>query len=340
VSSLSVPYVLGGTLTEQQRLIAQAQGLEAHARWMLDRIPIKPGFRAVDVGCGPIGIMNLLSERVGSDGAVVGVEREPRFVEMARAELSERGLRNVQVVNADALRTGLEKGSYDVVHERLVLINVPAASQEAILAEMFSLVRPGGIIALQEFDEASYVCYPEHPSWNILLGIWNDAFHAAGGNEFVGRSLARQLRSAGAENIQMKAHVEVAQIGEYRRTHLLSLIESMRDLVLASGRIEKTEFGGPHGGTVGASRGSRNNTHRQADRSGLGAEAKLTSIESHDRKSVSRRSAASWLDRALRRATEVGQAPQRFVIYRRQRRSAGDNRRQTGSSDWPCRQRP
>jgi len=244
MSSQSGRYVLGGTLTEQQRLIAQARGLEAHARWMLDRIPIKPGFRAVDVGCGPIGIMSILSERVGSTGAVVGVEREPRFVAMARAELSERGLRNVEVVHADALRTGLEKGSYDLVHERLVLINVPPSSQEAILAEMLSLVRPGGIVALQEFDAASYVCYPEHPSWNILLGIWNDTFHAAsGGNELVGRSLARLLRSAGAENIQMKAHVEVAQIGEYRRTHLLSLIESMRDLVLASGRIGEAELG-------------------------------------------------------------------------------------------------
>jgi hypothetical protein len=39
-------------------------------------------------------------------------------------------------------------------------------------------------------------------------------------------------------------HVEVAQIGEYRRTHLLSLIESMHDLVLASGRLDKTELRG------------------------------------------------------------------------------------------------
>jgi hypothetical protein len=66
--------------------------------------------------------MNLLSERVGPDGAVVGVEREPRFVDMARTQLSERGLRNVSVANADALKTGLEKNSYDIVHERLVLI--------------------------------------------------------------------------------------------------------------------------------------------------------------------------------------------------------------------------
>src|SRR5262249_9599891 len=244
MSSLSVPYVLGGTVTEQQRLISQARGLEIHARSMLDRIPIEPGARAIDVGCGPIGIMNLLSERVGSEGTVVGVEREPRFVEMARAEVSQRGLQNVQIVNADALRTGLEKNSFDVVHERLVFINVPTATQEAILVEMFSLLKPGGTIALQEYDATSYVCYPEHPSWKILLGIYNDSFHAAGGNEFIGRSLARLLRSAGAENVAMKAHVGLPKIGEYQRTHLLSLIEAMRDQIIASGRVGEAALRG------------------------------------------------------------------------------------------------
>jgi len=40
----------------------------------------------------------------------------------------------------------------------------------------------------------------------------------------------------------MEAHVEIAQVGQYRRTHLLSLIESMRDLVLASGQLKETEL--------------------------------------------------------------------------------------------------
>jgi SAM-dependent methyltransferase len=242
MSSLSIPYVLGGTLTEQQRLIAQARAREAYARSMLDQIAIEPGDRALDVGCGPIGIMDLLSERVGSGGVVVGVEREPRFVEMAQAEITQRGLRNVQVINADALRTGLEKNSFDVVHERLVLINVPPATQEAILAEMFSLVRPGGTIALQEYDAISYVCYPEHPSWKLLCGIFNDTFHAAGGNDFVGRSLAHLLRSAGVQNLEMRTHVELPKVGEYQRTHLLSLIEAMRAQILASERIGEAEL--------------------------------------------------------------------------------------------------
>jgi hypothetical protein len=75
-----------------------------------------------------------------------------------------------------------------------------------------------------------------------LLGIWNDAFHATGGNEFVGRSLAHRLHCLGTKNVTMKAHVEVARMGDYRRTHLLSLIESMRELILASGQIADSEL--------------------------------------------------------------------------------------------------
>ena len=240
--SLTERYVLGDTSAEQRRLIAQAQGLEQHARFILDRIDIKPGFRAIDIGCGPIGITNLLSERVGPDGLVIGVEREPRFFEMARAQHDKTGSRNVQFLNADALDTGLEKNSYDVVHERLVLINIPSASQQAILTEMLSLLRPGGTIAIQEFDFVSFACEPSHPSWNVLFSIWRDAFHAAGGNLFIGRSLARLLRSAGAENVQICAHADFPQVGEYQRTHLLSLVESTPDLMLRSGRLNAMEL--------------------------------------------------------------------------------------------------
>jgi SAM-dependent methyltransferase len=242
MSSSSVPYVLGGTQTEQQRLMAQAQGLEGPAQWMLNRINIRPGFRTVD-GCGPIGIMNLLSERVGADGIVIGVEREPRFFDMARAEQRRRGLSNVELVNADALRTGLDRSSYDFVHERLVLINIPLAAQHAVLKEMLSLLKPGGTIAIQEFDFVSFSCDPEHPSWKLLFNIWCDAFHAAGGgNLFIGRSVARLLRFAGVENVQIHAHANLPQVGEYQRTHILSLIESTHDLMLGPGKLSAVEL--------------------------------------------------------------------------------------------------
>ena len=57
---------------------------------------------------------------------VIGLEREQRFVEMTRAEIAKRGMGNVTMVQGDGLNTGMEKGSFDLVHERLVLINVSA----------------------------------------------------------------------------------------------------------------------------------------------------------------------------------------------------------------------
>ena len=105
----SADYVFGGNQTELQRLLVQAQGLEPEARWLLDHIGIEHGWHAADIGCGPIGVLDLLSDRVGRSGEVVGIEREERFAEMARNEIKRRELNNVSVILSDALGAGLEK---------------------------------------------------------------------------------------------------------------------------------------------------------------------------------------------------------------------------------------
>ena len=67
--SQSVAYVLGGTLTEQQRLIAQAKGLEAHAKWLLDQIGVASGQKTVDVG----------DVRFGSEADMCSAQAHVRF---------------------------------------------------------------------------------------------------------------------------------------------------------------------------------------------------------------------------------------------------------------------
>ena len=53
MSSPTVPYVLGGTQTEQQRLTIQAEGLEEPARWMLDRIGLQLAFASSTLAVDP-----------------------------------------------------------------------------------------------------------------------------------------------------------------------------------------------------------------------------------------------------------------------------------------------
>lgn len=234
------PYALGGTQTEQERLLAQAQGYEQQARRLLDQINIQPGSRVLDIGCGPLGILNLLSERLGPQGVVVGLEREPRFAEMARAEMAKRGLRNVQIVQADALRSGLEQNSFDLVHERLVMINVSARNQ--LLSEMISLTRPGGTVILEDVDNISWLCYPAHPSWDALKDAFHTVFHANGGNAFVGRAIPGMLREGGIQNVQVRIDVDTPGPGDYKRTHLVSLIDSLRDKIIALGLLDKKQL--------------------------------------------------------------------------------------------------
>jgi ubiquinone/menaquinone biosynthesis C-methylase UbiE len=236
----STAYIFGSTLAEQQRLIAQADEFEHQARWLLDHIGIRPGWRVIDVGCGPLGILNLLSERVGPQGEVVGLEYVPRFAGMAETEIARRSLTNVKLIQADALSSGLQRNSFDFVHERLVMINVPAP--EAILSEMVALVRPGGVLAVQEVDDASWLCHPAHPSWDTLAAAYHTAFRANGGSLYFGRRLPGLLRSAGLQDVQCKVHVGTVPPHAYRRNHLLSLLDSLRDKVVSLGLLTDEEL--------------------------------------------------------------------------------------------------
>jgi SAM-dependent methyltransferase len=235
-------YVFGGGQTELQRLLIQAAGLEHEANWLLDNVPVTSGWCAVDIGCGPIGVLDLLSQRVGPRGRVLGVEPEPRFADMAAREIERRELRNVRVVRGDAHSPGLEHGSFDFVHERLVLMNMPDTERRRFVSQMLMLVKPGGIIALQDYDRVSCVCYPEHPSWGILLGAYDEAFRAGGGDGSTGRTLPWLLRSAGAQNVQAKVHARFVDLDHSRRTHHLGLLEVMHEKIVSFGRLKESEL--------------------------------------------------------------------------------------------------
>jgi hypothetical protein len=127
-----------------------------------------------------------------------------------------------------------------LVHERLVLINVSA--REAFLTEMLSLLRPRGTVALEDVDNVSWLCQPAHPSWDILLNAFHTVFHAGGGDGFIGRRLPVLLHTVGVQNIQTKVTVETPPLGDYRRTHLISLIDSVRDKIIAKGMLEEAEL--------------------------------------------------------------------------------------------------
>lgn len=239
---VAADYVFGGDQNELVRLLAQAADLRPESEWLLDEISIGEGWRAADIGCGPIGVLDLLSQRVGATGQVIGIEREQRFAAMAEAEINKRRLSNTSIVLGDALDPQVEKGSFDLVHERLVLINMPVANQLHLVTEMATLARPGGIVATESWDRASHVCYPDHPSWEVLNSAYREAVRATNGDGTSGRTLPSLLRSAGLSAIRTKVHVRAVEIGDPRRTHRLAILEVAKPKILGLGRFSESEF--------------------------------------------------------------------------------------------------
>ena len=230
-------YSLGVDDAERTRLLAQCALHRDEAELLLGRTGIGPGSRVLDLGCGPLGVLDLLADRVGPEGRVIGVDREPRYLAMAARSLHERGLDGVGLVEADATGTGLPSASFDLVHERLLLNNVPQPSD--VVAEMVRLTRPGGCVAVQDMDWVSWVCEPAHPDWPRLTAAVGAAWS---GDVHIGRRLPALLRAAGLVDVQVEAHIRVFHPGEPNHRLLLRFAEIHRDRVLAGGTLTSAEL--------------------------------------------------------------------------------------------------
>jgi SAM-dependent methyltransferase len=181
--------------------------------------------------------LHLLGKRVGPSGTVLGIERSPHFVELARAFVASHALGQVDVREGDAYSTGLPRASYDGAHMRLVLVNVP--EPERIVREMVSLVRPGGWIASFEADYVAHICDPTIPAWSRLLDAYTAYSAAQGIDLFIGRRVHRLLRAAGVEDMRTDAVIHVYPPGHDRRPILYDFINNVRHQLVDGEYIER-----------------------------------------------------------------------------------------------------
>jgi ubiquinone/menaquinone biosynthesis C-methylase UbiE len=233
-------YALGRDPAESARLQRQSDELRPDSTALLDRVGIRPGQAAIDLGCGPSGIIELLAERVSPGGRVVGLDADPAHVAMARELARQRGLGNVEIVAADAQRTGLPSGSFDLVHARTLLVTVPRPA--AVVAEMVRLARPGGWVAGLEADAGSSLCYPAHPAWDRLCEIFQASFSRNGADLLIGRRLTELYREAGLEDIGVEARAGVYRARDSRRTVRADLVRSMRPMIVEMGLADEREL--------------------------------------------------------------------------------------------------
>jgi ubiquinone/menaquinone biosynthesis C-methylase UbiE len=240
MSGPNAVYSLGTSADESARLQQQAEELGPDNATLLDRVGLRPGQHAIDLGCGPRGILDLLSERVSPGGRVVGLDADPNHVAMAAEFVAQRGLPDADIVLGDAMHTGLPAASFDLVHARTLLINVPDPA--AVVAEMVRLARPGGVVASFEPDTETGFVYPPHPAYDRLREIFPLVFARNGADPRIGRRVGELYRQAGLTDVTVEARADCRPPGHSRRTIRADLMRAMRPRVLEMGLATEQEL--------------------------------------------------------------------------------------------------
>jgi SAM-dependent methyltransferase len=237
-TSYSGNYPIEHRRGEIERLQVQAAAMAPDTELMLNRIGVREGWSCLDIGCGPRGITDLLSPRVGVSGHVVGLDRDAQFLEAARAGAPS----NVEFRQGDAYGSDLPTEGFDLVHIRFVAST--AGNPELLLKEAIRLVRPGGIVALQEPDGSTLNCYPPHPAWERLKTALLGAFSGVGADLQLARRLYSIVRQTGLQDVQYRPFLLGVRSVDPMVDYLPATVESLRNTVIRLGYLTEGEFAG------------------------------------------------------------------------------------------------
>ena len=237
---MSHRYPLVTSPDEVARLRMQADLYRNDADQMLREIGVRPGWRCLDLCCGVGGITDVMNYHVGSTGEVVGLDFDQAKLDVAQTWAKINGLTKVRYVQGDAFATGLRPQSFDLVHTRFALGIVPNGI--GMLSHMLELLRPGGVIFLQEVEFDSIYCYPPHPAWDRCLQVIYDCFQGIGADLYLGRKLHGLLLEAGIEVIHLRPCSRVLRAGEPMQFHIPRSLDAMRPALAELNLISDDEL--------------------------------------------------------------------------------------------------
>ncbi len=134
-------------------------------RWLINPIKtlrgadIQPGQTVLEVGCGTGFFTIPAAQLIGDQGCLVAMDVLSGYSERVSKKVQAADLKNVRVVKRDALDTGLDTASIDMVL-LFGVIPFPSLPLNRLLPEMHRVLKPEGSLAVWLFPSSAGVPKP------------------------------------------------------------------------------------------------------------------------------------------------------------------------------------
>jgi ubiquinone/menaquinone biosynthesis C-methylase UbiE len=122
---------------------------------LLAELPLQPGITFLDLGCGAGNYTLAVAEVIGQHGVVVALDLWPSGIEALEERAQAAGRRNIRALLADISKlVPLGDGSVDLCLMATVLHDLAEVGlAEGALKEASRVLKPGGVLAIVEFDK-------------------------------------------------------------------------------------------------------------------------------------------------------------------------------------------
>jgi len=202
-------YVLGDSRVEAARLRAQARLWDPVAHALFDRIGVRRGWKVLEVGPGQGSLHLELRRRIG--GPADAVERSERFAARLRRACARDGLGEGRLWQCDLADAPLPAGHYQLVFARWVFLFLP--DPEAHLRKLVRALRPGGVLAIQDYHRETLGMIPTSPEWGDFLAADRALFASQGGDASIGARVPDLFRRAGLEVEGVEPEIKLGHPG-------------------------------------------------------------------------------------------------------------------------------
>jgi hypothetical protein len=112
----------------------------------------------------------------------------------------------------------------------------------AILDHMLSLIRPGGLIFLEEVNTHTMQCFPKTQDWDRALAVMKDTFNTIGADTEIGPYLREVLLRKGLNRLTVKPRVHALTCADPMTMHLPLTLNAMSDTIASLGLMQKRDL--------------------------------------------------------------------------------------------------